>query len=145
MNHKVLDRGTYAQIDTSALVHNYNELKTYCDFTEFFCPMVKANAYGHGDVLVAKTLVDAGCRRLGVGFIEEAIPLRDAGIACEIFVFGVFQEACVTAIENMKLTPIVSTLEQFDYLERHLKGSLEVHLKFNTGMNRLGFEIHQIN
>ncbi len=144
MDHKILDRGTYAEIDRNALKENCKNLRAHLGDDRFFCPMVKANAYGHGDVLVAKALEEVGVSHMGVGFLEEAIPLREAGVRCDILVFGIFQEYCLPLIESLHLTPVVSQMRQLEFLERDLKSPIKIHLKFNTGMNRLGFSVEQV-
>lgn len=101
--------------------------------------MVKANAYGHGDVMVARALEAWGARHLGVCFIEEGLLLRRFGVKAEILVFrGFDQEGAEVMIEN-KLTPVVSTWDQLQALEAAAQTEQVFHLKFDTGMNRLGF------
>lgn len=106
--------------------------------------MVKANAYGHGDIQVAKTLFKLGCEFFGVGLVEEGLHLRASGlIAPQILVFGFSGKEAVREMLNAQLTPVVSDWEQMDLLVSQLKqnGSLSqnIHIKINTGMNRLGF------
>lgn len=131
-------RKTYAEIDLDALEANWNFLQK--NFPgNFICPMVKANAYGHGDVMVARALETWGAQHLGVCLIEEGLLLRRFGVKTEILVFrGFDQEGAEVMIEN-NLTPVVSTWEQFEALETVAKAEQTFHLKFDTGMNRLGF------
>ena len=134
------DRGTHVQIDIQNLIQNYREIAKYCDFTDFICPMVKANAYGHGEALVARALEGAGCQVLGVNSLEEANSLRRAGVGTSILVFGVFQESSVPALEKLQVTPVVSSFAQLEALGQHLQSAMEIHIHFNLGMNRLGFQ-----
>ena len=131
-------RHTYAEIDLDALAFNVRSLRSRLP-ERFFCPMVKANAYGHGDLVVAQALEKIGIKHLGVCLIEEALLLRDFGIRCEILVFRGFDREGARKIVERGITPVVSSWEQIRDLEEFAQGPLDVHLKFNTGMNRLGF------
>lgn len=133
-------RKTFAEIDLDALRSNWDFLQK--NFSEnFICPMVKANAYGHGDVMVAKALESWGARHLGVCLIEEGLLLRRFGVKTEILVFrGFDREGAQVMIEN-QLTPVVSTWDQYRALEEVAPVGQNFHLKFDTGMNRLGFPI----
>ncbi|MGE0633914.1 MAG: alanine racemase, partial [Pseudobdellovibrionaceae bacterium] len=83
-------RNTYAEIDLGALADNFNSLRHLFGNSNFICPMVKANAYGHGDIEIAKALEQNKAKFLGVCLIEEGIRLRSAGVGCKILNFGVF-------------------------------------------------------
>ena len=101
--------------------------------------MVKANAYGHGDLEIAKHLEGIGIQTMGVSLIEEGILLREAGILSEILVFGIFDQEGAQAIVRHRLTPVLSIWSQIYDLEKVLTSQIKVHLKFDTGMHRLGF------
>ena len=66
-------RSTVAEVDVSHLKHNCQALRALMPPKAFFCPMVKANAYGHGDVMVTQALQEVGVSSVGVALIEEAI------------------------------------------------------------------------
>jgi len=114
----------------------------------FFCPMVKADAYGHGAIEVAKTLVDEGANTFGVALVEEAIILRQAGLdKIDILVFQpVLTLAAAQAAAEYDLSIVISSWATIKVLEqlKH-KRPISVHLKFNTGMNRLGFSLNEAN
>lgn len=107
--------------------------------------MIKADAYGHGAVRVAQSLVGAGAKVLGVSLIEEAVELRQAGINIPLLVFGLNDSQGIGGLEQFQLTPVISDFEGLLAL-RNLKTKkpFEIHLKFNTGMNRLGFDLFEI-
>lgn len=134
-------QSTRAEIHLSALKHNWSLLKNHQQ-DEFLCPMIKAKAYGHDDILVAQKLQQWGCQNLGVCLIDEGLRLRQAGIKKEIIVFRSFdQQGFQACIEN-KLTPVINGWDQIDILKKYngdSKSKLAVHLKFDTGMQRLGF------
>lgn len=131
-------RRTYAEVNLEHLIFNFNYLKNIVQ-GRFFCPMIKANAYGHGDCSVAKKLAEAGAEYLGVCLIEEAILLRSSGIQTKILVFRGFDKEGAEKIVQYDLTPVVSSWEHLQFLELAVEETLQVHLKFDTGMNRLGF------
>ena len=134
-----LFRKTYAEVDLDALEKNLKFIQL--NFPDhFLCPMVKANAYGHGDVIVAKALEKFGVKKMGVCLIEEGILLREFGIKAEILVFRGFDIEGAEAMKHHRLTPVVSSWEQLKALEKIPK-AWEIHLKFDTGMNRLGFAV----
>lgn len=106
----------------------------------FFCPMVKANAYGHHDIKVASALVKADCKILGVGLVEEGVHLRQADLLSpEILVFGFSGKDAVQEMNSRRLTPVVSGWEQLEDIRAHAQPGTKVHIKINSGMNRLGF------
>jgi alanine racemase len=104
--------------------------------------VVKANAYGHGSVGVARALEEAGAATLACADLEEGVTLREAGISVPILVFGALSVSSLDAIFEHGLTPTVSTPGAVRALsakaaERGVR--LGCHLKIDTGMNRLGF------
>ena len=133
-------RKTYAEISLQNLRHNYSVLRGLNPSISFFCPMLKTSAYGHGDIPVAKTLSKLGCHFFGVALVEEAIALREAGIDdASLLIFGPFGQEALSYVEDHLLTPVVSVMEQLRILiESQIP--LNIHIKINTGMNRLGFD-----
>lgn len=132
-------RRTFAEINLDHLSHNFFQIKKVAGEGRFVCPMVKANAYGHGDLEVAKHLENLGTNHLGVCLIEEGLLLRNYGIKSKILVFRGFDKQGAQKIFDAQMTPVVSTWEQITALESVADEPIKVHLKFNTGMNRLGF------
>ncbi len=136
-------RRTYAEINLDHLISNWSEICSVANDDRFICPMVKANGYGHGDIQIALALEKAGAESIGVCLIEEGLLLRAAGLQCEILVFRGFDKQGAEKILEYQMTPVVSTWEQLAYLEAVADEPVKVHLKFNTGMNRIGFEVDQ--
>jgi alanine racemase len=105
--------------------------------------MIKADAYGHGDVEVARALRSAGAEHLGVALIEEGLKLRSAGDRESILIFGPFDESGAGAMLAHSLTPVVNEWSQLEALAHASKkqGAKAVvfHIEINSGMNRLGF------
>lgn len=140
---KEMFRRTFADIDLDALISNWLEIKKVAGDDRFICPMVKANAYGHGDVQVATTLEKLGAQIVGVCLIEEGMLLRSSGYKSNILVFRGFDKIGAEKILEYQMTPVVSTWEQIQALEAVADEPVKIHLKFNTGMNRLGFNTDQ--
>lgn len=136
-------RQSYAEINLDHLVHNVQMIQRAFPNNPFLCPVIKANAYGHGDIYVAKALEKIGIKHFGVATIEEASHLRAGGIQSEILVFLGPNDSGAREMIELKLTPMLSTWDQLEAFEKMAKAletyALPVHLKFNTGMNRLGF------
>jgi alanine racemase len=135
-------RPTQAIVDLEALRGNFRALKNLAG-SGFFCPMVKSNAYGHGDVVVVETLAEAGAERVGVALMEEGIHLRENGVRIEILVFGKLTEASAKAAVEFGLTPVVSTWDDLEIFKR-LPVAPTFHIKLNTGMNRMGFSLGEV-
>ncbi len=143
MSYMELFRRTFADINLENLVHNWSLIKKTAGDDRFICPMIKADAYGHGSFQVAQTLAREGAKVFGVCLIEEGLALRSLGIKSEILIFKGFDKRGAEKILEYQLTPVVSSFEQLEILNAVADEPVKVHLKFNTGMTRLGFEIHQ--
>ncbi len=137
-------RNSFAEINLNALEQNYLALAQLLGTNgpRSMAPMVKANGYGHGDIQVARICEKLGARALGVALIEEGIKLRLAGIQTPILTFCHFDSIGAEAIVKYRLTPVLSQFEQIQKLKSvlHENAGYPIHAKFNTGMNRLGFE-----
>jgi alanine racemase len=137
-------RPTYAEVNLTALASNTVSIFRSLNRPDFFCPMVKANAYGHGDLVVSRKLRSIGVKHLGVGLIEEGIHLRENGDGGSILHFGMFDRQGLCEMLQRGLTPVVSSLDGIQFLieetEKKALSPVEIHLKINTGMNRLGID-----
>jgi alanine racemase len=104
--------------------------------------VIKADAYGHGAVECGKRLEAEGADWFGVACLEEAIELRQAGISRPILVFGGVWPGQELSFLNFEITPLVFTLGQAEKLSQagaRVNKSFDVHVKIDTGMNRVGF------
>lgn len=135
-----LFRRTYSEINLENLRHNWQQIQSIARQDRFICPMVKANAYGHGDSQVAEVLVQEGAEALGVCLLEEGLHLSARGLQTDILVFRGFDRRGAEAIVDNQLVPVVSQWSHLEALESVASDPVKVHLKFNTGMTRLGFE-----
>ncbi|HEY6607708.1 MAG TPA: alanine racemase [Candidatus Limnocylindria bacterium] len=101
--------------------------------------VVKANAYGHGDVAVARTLVTEGVERLAVATVDEGWRLRDAGITVPILLLWGIGPAELDSVVEARLEPIVYDERMVELLEAAAR-PVRVHLKIDTGLGRQGIE-----
>jgi alanine racemase len=133
-------RPARARVDLDRLAANYDAVTAFARVP--LMPVVKADAYGHGAVAVARRLARAGATRFAVAYPEEGAALRAAGIAGDIVVLAGFSAAQVAFLARHRLTPIVSTRAQADALVAAPRGARPavVHVKVDTGMSRLGFD-----
>lgn len=139
-----MGRPTRVEIDLDNLKHNLHTLKGL-NGDAFFCPMVKANGYGHGMIRVAFAAAEAGCDAVGVALVEEAIELRQQGFRHPVLTFAPLHRSDVPAILEYNITPVITRFDDLVRLdEAHPLTPLSIHVKFNTGMNRLGFDGHEL-
>jgi len=139
-------RRAWAEIDLDALKKNYDFVCKKCNTKVI--PVVKADAYGHSAVLVARVLQNCGADMFAVSNVLEAIELRDAGIKGEILVLGYTPTDAVLLLKEHNITQCVYSLEYAISLsEAAIKNDVEikVHLKLDTGMGRIGFNCRNNN
>ena len=138
---------TWAEVDLSALEHNYRALRGMLPRGCRFLGVVKANAYGHGAVPVAKKLEALGAEYLAVACLDEAIELRQAGISTPILILGPTFSEFAGELQRYDLTQAVQDGETARALSAAASDKpIKVHIKVDTGMSRLGFlcdEEHQ--
>jgi len=139
---------TWINIDAIALQSNFELLQAVvrCSGRSVaVTPVVKANAYGHGSVLVAKVLDAAGAAYLAVATVEEATTLRVAGITAKIMVFGGGYAHAVRDLIAQDLTPLVGRIEDLAVISRQIeernhrnKPRFPIHVEIDSGMSRSG-------
>ena len=131
---------TWAEIDLSALEHNYKTLKKRVQTR--FLGVVKADAYGHGAVEVSRRLQELGVDYLAVSSLDEARELRYNGIYCPILILGHTPANQVPMLIANNITQAVSSEQaarDYEQQAARLGATLKVHIKLDTGMSRLGF------
>jgi len=134
---------TWAEIDLSALRHNYHTLRGLLQPGTQFLGVVKADAYGHGAVQVAKALEEAGCDWLGVATLPEAAELRRAEIRLPILILGRTEPEYTQELLDLNVTQSISSADdavRCSGLAASLGRTLPVHLKLETGMGRTGID-----
>jgi len=138
---KLLKR-TWADIDLDALAHNYKTIKNHIPSDTKFLGVMKADAYGHGAVPMSHALVQLGASYLAVSNLEEALQIRRGGIRAPILILGYTPPMYAENMVYMDMTQEVHSLEYAKRLNDALQGTnfiLNVHLKLDTGMTRIGF------
>ncbi len=129
-------RPTYVEIDLDAIAHNVRAFKDLISPSRL-CTVVKADAYGHGDVPVANAALDAGADLVAVALVEEGIRLREAGIDAQILLLSEPDPDSAADIVRWELIPTVYSPPFLEALAATGE-SLDVHLKVDTGMHRVG-------
>ena len=133
-----LYRGTFAIVDERAIWHNVRQIRSLLEPGKRLLIAVKANGYGHGALRAAEAALSAGATDLGVASLEEALVLRKGGIAAPILVLGVVSPEAAQLAANWQIAIALAD----DWFELDLPlfdPPLHVHVKVDTGMNRLGF------
>lgn len=136
-------RPTWAEINLDNLLHNYYSFKEHVGKNVIVMGVVKANAYGHGAVICAKELVNAGSEYLCTATADEAIQLRKADIKAPILVLGFVESSQLSELSNLDLTYTVYNLNFARILSqvgKKMNKTHKVHIKCDTGMGRLGFK-----
>jgi alanine racemase len=135
-------RAVWSEVDLDAIRANVAALREFARPAELLA-VVKANAYGHGAVPVARAALEAGATWLGVARVQEGVQLRDAGIDAPIMLLSEPAPRVADVVVAQRLTPVVYTAAGIDALAKAVADSgratpLAVHLKVDTGMHRVG-------
>ncbi len=133
-------RATRAEVDLDAVAHNVCAMRELVAPAEV-CAVVKADGYGHGAIAVGRAAVDAGASWLGVALVEEGAVLRRSGIDVPILLLSQPRPADVDSAVRLGLRLSAYTADGLDAIAaaaRHHSVRAPVHLKVNTGMNRVG-------
>ena len=133
-------RPTVVEVSLARLAENFHAIRAAVAPAAVM-PIVKANAYGHGLVPVARHLVANGATSLGVAFVEEAVALREAGVTVPILVMGGILGDQIPVFLRHGLTLTASSVDklgQIDRAAREMGVTAKVHLKIDTGMERIG-------
>jgi alanine racemase len=138
-----MPRPIRATISSGALEHNLMIARAYAKSAKIWA-VIKANAYGHGLERAARALAAADGYAL-LDF-QDAARLRLAGVSKPLLMLeGIFKAQDVPLLVKYQLTPVIHNLEQVEILKRSdLGGEVEVYLKVNSGMNRLGFTVDNV-
>lgn len=138
---------TWAEISLRNLEHNVKTMQAQLPDGCRYLGVVKADAYGHGAVPVAKRLEQIGVEHFAVACYEEALELREAGLKGQILILGPSPRELAREIAALgAVCQAVGSLSLAQGLSRQLKGSgltLPIHLKLDTGMSRTGFSVNQ--
>jgi len=138
----------WAEVDLDAIAHNVRELKKHVGDRVQLMAVIKDDAYGHGTVPVARTVLQAGASMLAVARVPEGAQLRHGGVGAPVLLLGYSPVSAVASIVKHRLTPTVSTLELARALSAEVEKTgvdlLPVHVKVDTGMGRFGILPHEV-
>lgn len=137
----------WVEVNLDAIRHNYRQIRQRLDRQVKILSVVKADAYGHGALEVARLLESAGTDMLGVTTVDEGKKLREGKVSVPILVFGPFLPEEMETIAEHGLTATVSALEALSWLKQAPLRSgrpIKLHLKVETGMGRSGLWPDQV-
>ncbi len=130
-------RETWAEISIEALTNNYKQLRL--SYNKEVFPVLKANAYGHGDIEVGKYLEDHDSKLFCVSSLDEAIHLKENGITRDILIFSYVSPSMIIEKNGFDFIYTVANTQWIDEVES-LNLKLRLHLEVNVGMNRYGIK-----
>ena len=133
----------WAEVDLDAIRNNYRLVRRRVGDVPI-CAVIKADAYGHGDLEVARIAAEEGAAWFAVSCLAEAEHLRRGGIAQPILILGMTQPAYARSLANQNITQTVFSPEYAQALAAAAKAAgvtVQCHLKADTGMGRLGFDL----
>jgi alanine racemase len=140
-NSQIGYRPTWAEVNLNCLAYNLNQVKKTLPAKTKVLATIKADAYGHGLIPVARKLAACGVDYFGVASIDEGISLRSAGIKEPILILGLVLKEDIAPVFRYRLTSTVCSYElalELDRLARRKKQIALVHVKVDTGMGRIG-------
>lgn len=143
--NEVLKR-TWAEISLDALEHNYQTIKGQMTENTKLCCVIKADAYGHGAVRIAALFEACGADYFGVSNLEEALQLRLGGIKTPILIMGYTPAKDADILAKYNIAQCIYSSEYAAALSAHAVRhdvTVRVHIKIDTGMNRLGFDFQE--
>ncbi len=137
-----MEQRTWAEVNLDAVAHNIQQIRKITNPSAQIMAVVKADAYGHGFMEVAKTLLDNGADRLAVATLREGQQLRSRGVNVPILVLGALMEDEIEDFINFNITPTVfsyETAHAISYIAEKKEIVTKIHIKLDTGMSRIGF------
>ena len=136
---------TWADVSLDALEHNYHLIRSHVGSDRKYLAVVKADAYGHGAVPLSRAYEEFGADYLAVSNLEEAIQIRRSGVQLPILIFGYTPASYAPDMASMRITQEIHSLSYARELNDALSGTaltLNIHLKLDTGMSRIGFRAY---
>ena len=136
----------WVELNMENLEHNINEFRNIIPKTTEVMAVVKANAYGNGAIPISKFLNSIGITNFAVATLQEGIELRQNGIVGNILILGYTD---ITELESVIKYNLIQTIVDFNYAKKieslTLSDKINVHLKINTGLNRIGENYNNID
>lgn len=141
-----IHRDSWVEINLENIAYNMSSIRKNTPKGVKLLAVVKADAYGHGSVMIAPTLLASGADMLGVASIDEGVDLRQAKISCDILVLGAVP---VWAVESAVKANLIIAIFSKEHLQACRQAyertgiKPKVHVKLDTGMNRIGVSIDE--
>ncbi len=139
-----MEKRTWAEVDLDAIAHNMREIRKITNPNAQIMAVVKADAYGHGFMETAKTLLENGADRLAVAVLQEGKQLRSRGVDVPILILGASSADDAEDLINFDITPNVFDYEfakALSYEAEKKEKVTKIHIKLDTGMSRIGFVV----
>lgn len=137
-----IQKRTWANVDIDAVKHNFRLIRTQVGQSKKVCCVIKANAYGHGAVKLAKIYEAEGADYFAVSNIEEALQLRKNDISLPIVILGYTNPECAGILVDNKISQCVYSKTFGEELNRYAETQnvkVNIHIKIDSGMGRIGF------
>ncbi len=134
-----------ASIDLSIVKHNFLEIKRFTEGADIIA-VIKANAYGHGAVELARLYESLGAKILAVACLDEALELRSAKISAPIMIFGATPPHFAELLSDNEIIQTISSVDYAKALSMTLRPTgktIKIHIKLDTGMTRFGLYAHR--
>ncbi len=139
-------RNTYAKINLKNIQDNVQKIINYYHQYTYYFGVVKADCYGHNDLQVVNSIIKGGCNYLAVAMLEEALEIRNQFKDIPILCLGVIPSSYLIICEQNNITITINSLSYTKELIKEKHHNLKVHIKINSGMNRLGLSnLEEIN
>lgn len=132
-------RNTYASIKGDILTQNIKEIKKHYPEYQYYIGVVKGNAYGHGAYIV-NDLIKGGVNYLAVSSLEEALSIRKYNLEIPILCLEPISLSAIEVAEQNKITLTIESYNYMQELKEIVKDRIKVHIKLDSGMNRLGIK-----
>ncbi len=145
MNNEIMYKRSWVEVDLAQLMHNYHAYASQLPEHFRIMTVVKADAYGHGDAAVSKTLQAGGVSLFAVSNIDEAIALRKAGITGEILILGYTPIEAIAQLEEYDITQTLLSEEYAKLFSKNTHANVKCQFAINTGMNRIGLDANDID
>lgn len=140
-------RWSWLEVDLDAIRHNINTVKNTIGSKCKLMVVVKADAYGHGAIQIAKTATNCGAAYLGVATVDEAVDIRKAGINTDILILSQPPASAISLLLEYNIMPAIYTpefaIQYAEAADKQLKIA-RYHLAVNTGMNRVGVRYNEV-
>ncbi|MCE5255936.1 MAG: alanine racemase [Spirochaetaceae bacterium] len=141
-----ISRPTWFSVDLDTVASNFRDMRMIVGDLVKIAAVLKADAYGHGALMVADTLFALGVNMFAVATLDEALELRSSFPSVQVLVMGYIPEACAGRVVENRITPTVFSLGFARALSRAalmLSTTVPIHIKLDTGMNRLGIKAYE--